>query len=297
MTVAACTNCGNLKLGALCDCPRCGSTGLDSELSILLSDHYLDERELAKIGKTISRIRSLQLDEEASYHLLSYFLARKWPKLLEYDLSGVDRDLQNKVEEWYRTHLRYLDGQEDSSLRISEVKKGRWALASTPESQAQDDEWQSTAWEIVLPASCLANSLEDLTVQAGVGNTKQQIAHWFKSLTHAPDYGRIEAEVAVLIGDAKDYTSQIEKYCNSVQNSWSDRTKQQAAYLRGLAQRLEETAAYAKRIVEHKSGTEPLIQLDYLRACQEFEFSLRMFRNLAEAVSHPRRISPDGSLH
>ncbi len=136
MTIAVCTNCGELKHGAWCACPGCESEGFDSEISILLSDHNLLEAELSQIGDAIRVIHDTGLDEEMRSHLLTYFLSRKWPKLLEYDIDAVEPELQKKLDALYRSKLSHLQGQEDPSLKVSPIRECTWTAASGTEFQA-----------------------------------------------------------------------------------------------------------------------------------------------------------------
>ena len=122
MTFAVCTNCGELKHGAWCTGPACGSEGLDGEISILLSDHNLHETELSHIGDAIRVIRKTGLDEEMRFHLLAYFLSRKWPKLLEYDINALEPELQKRLDVLYRSKLSQLEGQQDPGLKVSPIR-------------------------------------------------------------------------------------------------------------------------------------------------------------------------------
>ena len=93
MTVAVCMNCGEIKGGAFLACPVCKSEMLDYDVSLLLTDHNLTKNELQQIGKAIKVVHSTALDEETRVHLLGFYLSRKWPKLLEYDIDAIEHGL------------------------------------------------------------------------------------------------------------------------------------------------------------------------------------------------------------
>ncbi len=133
MTIAVCTNCGELKHGAWCTCPMCESEDLDGEVSILLSDHNLSEDELRRIGDAIHVIHDTGLDEEMRFHLLTYYLSRKWPKLLEYEIDVVEPQLQRKLEVTtvYVTHD--LTEAEEMADRIAVIQDGHVEQVATME--------------------------------------------------------------------------------------------------------------------------------------------------------------------
>ena len=139
MTVAICTNCGNLKQGAWCSCPRCDSDGLDGDVSLLLSDHNLSESELQQIGKAVQAIHHTNLDEDVRFHALVYFLSRKWPKLLEFDSEAVEPTLLKTLDELYRDRLKNIPGQTTPSLKVSPIRLQTWMKASGESYQIDDD--------------------------------------------------------------------------------------------------------------------------------------------------------------
>jgi hypothetical protein len=58
MTMAVCTNCGDIKWGALTRCTRCGfepTEETDVAKAMVLTDHFLSQEELERIG---SRLKS-----------------------------------------------------------------------------------------------------------------------------------------------------------------------------------------------------------------------------------------------
>jgi hypothetical protein len=265
---------------------------LDDEISILLSDHNLHEAELSQIGNAIRVIRNTGLDEEVRFHLLAYFLSRKWPKLLDYDINAVELELQKRLDVLYRAELSQLEGQEDPALKVSPIRKRTWAAASGTEFQAEEDTWQSEVRELLLNGMGVAREVVALKIQAGEGAVLQKLTHIIRTRIHGCDYRRLAARGTQLIGDVREYRRMVDEFCSRVRNGWSDRTKLQAAYFRGLGQRLEEMAELAKSIIEHKAGINNLIDLDFRRARQEFSQSYKMFIDLSYVVFDPKRIEP-----
>lgn len=295
MTVALCTNCGELKHGAWCACPNCNAEAFDGEISILLSDHNLSERELRQIGDAVRKIRSTGLDEETRFHVLLYFLSRKWPKLLEYDVDAAEPHVQRVLDTVYRSLLANIAGQEDPRLKVSPIRERTWTRAMGADLQREEDAWQSEARDVLMNGMNVAKRIVALGVAAGEGAVLQKFAHALRSLFQGCDYRRLAATAVELIGDAKEHRREVEAFCSRVKNGWSDRTKEQAAYFRGTCQRLEEMAERTKTIIEHKAGITVLIRIDFKRARQEFEQSYRTFLNLSYVVLEPSRIHPDGT--
>lgn len=294
MTIAVCTNCGKLKHGAWSTCPACESEGLDSEVSILLSDHNLLEAELSQIGDAIRVIHDTGLDEKMRFHLLTYFLSRKWPKLLEYDINAVEPELQKKLDALYRSRLSHLEGQEDPALKVSPIRERMWTATSGTEFQAEEDAWQSEVRGMLLNGMGIARQIVTLKIQAGEGAVLQRLTHTIRTIIHGCDYRTLAARATELIGDVREYRRTVNEFCSRVKNGWSDRTKEQAAYFRGVCQRLEEMAERSKTIIEHKAGIDSLIDVDFIRARQEFSHSYKTFVDLSYVVLDPARIKPDG---
>jgi len=295
MTVAVCTNCGELKHGAWCACPLCESDGLDGDISILLSDHHLSEDELRRIGAAIQVIHDTGLDEEKRFHLLTYFLSRKWPKLLEYNTDAVEPQFQKQLDDLYRSQLAGLSGQEEPDLKVSPVSQRTWTEPMGAAFQEEDDAWQEEVRGILLNGMEVAKMIVSLTVEAGEGAVLQRFTHFVRALFHGCDYQRLAGRATELVGDASEYRRAVNAFCATVKNGWSDRTKERAAYFRGLCQRLEEMANYAKIIIEHKAGINRMIALDVKRIRQEFSQSYSTFIDLSYVVLDPSRINPDGT--
>lgn len=297
MTVAVCTNCGELKYGAWCTCPVCKSDGLDGEVGILLSDHNLSEDELSRIGNAIHVIHDTELDDEIRFHLLTYYLARKWPKLLECDIDTVEPQLLKQLDTLYRSKLASLPGQEDPDLKVSPVRQHTWTTAMGAVFQQEDDAWQAEARDVLLNGMDVAKRIVSLMIEAGEGAVLQRLTHFVTTLFRGCDYRRLAGRSAELVGDASEYRRTVSVFCDRVKNGWCDRTKEQAAYFRGLCQRLEEMADRSKTIIEHKADINRLIDMDFKRVRQEFNQSYKTFIALSYVVLDPTRIKADGTCN
>ena len=132
MTVSLCTNCGSLKHGAWCKCPDCEASPFDGQASILLSDHNLTEEELRKLGKAVAAIRTTGHDEETRFHILMYFISRKWPKLLAIEIEALPEKLQETLESVYREHLQSLPGQDSPDVQSPPVAHSPGTCPSLP---------------------------------------------------------------------------------------------------------------------------------------------------------------------
>lgn len=110
MTSALCTNCGEFKMGAWTYCSACGSKGLNDDVSLALTDWYLTNDELQQIGKVGQLIFSIEYDEIMRLNLLVYYLSKKWPKLLTYDIDSLDNQIQKQIVDFYTNKLSGFQG-------------------------------------------------------------------------------------------------------------------------------------------------------------------------------------------
>ena len=290
MTVSLCTNCGSLKHGAWCVCPTCQVESFDADLSILLSDHYLTARELKDIGQAIGEIYSTDMDEDTRFMALLYFLARKWPKLSRFDIDELRQPLRDKLDTLYKERLQGLPEQESPDLELSPVLMSNWTRAMGDDLQAEENEWQQQVASVLRLGFRVAEQVVGLHIEMGEGAVLQKIRHLFQSLVERKNYGEMAARAEQLIGDAKQYQRNVDRFCTAVKNGWSGRTQQQAAYFRGTCQRLIEMAHYCNEIGKHKARVEPVIKLDLTRIRQQFKVSYRTFCDLARVVADPRKI-------
>lgn len=227
------------------------------------------------------------------FHLLTYYLSRKWPKLLEYEIDAVEPQLQRKLDTLYRSELAHLLGQEEPDLKVSPIRQHAWTTAMGAEFQEEDDAWQAEVRGILLNGMDVAKQIVSLKIEAGEGAVLQRITHCIRTLFQGCDYRRLVGNSTELVGDAREYQRTVNTFCSRVKNGWSDRTKEQAAYFRGLCQRLVEMAGCSKTIIEHKAGINLLIDIDFNRVRQEFSQSYKTFIALSYVVLNPSRINPD----
>jgi hypothetical protein len=68
MTWALCLNCGEVKFGAICPCPKCNvaSSG-DMNLDIAFSDHNMTKGTLEEFGQVVAAIHANSEDAELCF--------------------------------------------------------------------------------------------------------------------------------------------------------------------------------------------------------------------------------------
>jgi len=295
MTLAVCTNCGELKYGALCSCPSCKSQGLGFEISILLSDHNLYEHEMRHIGKAISIISQSGLSEDIRFHLLAYFLSRKWPKLMRYQIGDPESEDQKSLDVFYNTKLCDLIGQEAPSLRISPISKDSWTRQATQGFLVEDENWQLEVKSMVLEGLRIADDITTLLATIGEGSPATKLGFRIKGLFKTHDFRTLIANTIIFLGNAKEYSRKVDHFSSRIRNGWSERTKEQVGYFRGFCARLLEMAEECKTICEHKAGRNPLIKMEIERSLQQFKFSRKLALDLSRVVMNPSRINPNGT--
>lgn len=295
MTVSLCTNCGSLKHGAWCVCPTCNAESFDGEISILLSDHNLTDKELKQIGRAVAEIYGTDLDEETRFHALLYFLSRKWPKLIAYDIDQVEPSVKDALDAVYRERLVDMPSQESPDTKVPLGVQSHWTHATGKDFQADDEAWQAEVKPVLMEGFAVAKQVVVLHIEAGEGAVLQKIVHLLQCAVKPKSYRAMLGKVDQFIGDAKEYQRNVDRFCSAVKNGWSERTKEQAAYLRGTCHRLLEMADSTKKIIEHKAGANRLIGLDFRRVRQEFDRSYKAFIDVACVAGDPARIKPDGT--
>ena len=68
MTWALCFNCGEVKFGAICPCPKCEATSTgDMNLDIAFSDHNMTKESLEDFGKVVAAIHRESDDPELCF--------------------------------------------------------------------------------------------------------------------------------------------------------------------------------------------------------------------------------------
>jgi hypothetical protein len=96
MTWALCFNCGEVKFGAICPCPKCDvqSTG-DMNLDIAFSDHNMTKETLEDFGKVVSAIHSKSDDAELCFWTFIRYISLNHSSILGVDLKS---DLAQKCD-------------------------------------------------------------------------------------------------------------------------------------------------------------------------------------------------------
>ena len=128
MTLALCLNCGEVKFGAICPCPKCEveSTG-DMQLDIAFSDHHMGKDSLYELGAAIAAIHEESSDDELCFWTFIHYVSINHPSLLGVDLKpelkATCEDLLQRValpEVTLRPSLK-------EELRAQRAKSGkRW---------------------------------------------------------------------------------------------------------------------------------------------------------------------------
>lgn len=94
MMMALCFQCGSVKFGAICPCPRCGiaSTG-DMNLDIAFSDHHMSVETLGAFGKVVRSIREACEDDQLRFWSFIRFVS-----LHHGDILGVQMPAEQAAE-------------------------------------------------------------------------------------------------------------------------------------------------------------------------------------------------------
>jgi hypothetical protein len=96
MTWALCFNCGEIKFGAICPCPKCDvtSTG-DMNLDIAFSDHNLTKEALEDFGKVVAAIHAQSEDAELCFWTFIRYISINHSSILGVNL---DPDVAKKCD-------------------------------------------------------------------------------------------------------------------------------------------------------------------------------------------------------
>ncbi len=83
MTWALCLNCGEVKYGAICPCPRCkiNSSG-NFDMDIAFSDHLLARKTLEELGAVMATIQESTADEKLALWAFMVYVSDRWPDML-----------------------------------------------------------------------------------------------------------------------------------------------------------------------------------------------------------------------
>src|SRR3989442_9134470 len=101
MTMALCFNCGDIKFGAICPCPKCQvkSSG-DMGLDIAFSDHNYDVETLKEFGSVIRAIHSATDEPPTRFWAFIHYVSEHHPSILKVDLKP---EMQARVTEVLRS--------------------------------------------------------------------------------------------------------------------------------------------------------------------------------------------------
>ena len=88
MTMALCFNCGEIKFGAICACPKCkvSSTG-DMRLDIGFSDHHYKVETLKEFGGVIRAIHAASDDPATRFGAFIHYVSENHSSILKVDLA------------------------------------------------------------------------------------------------------------------------------------------------------------------------------------------------------------------
>lgn len=96
MTWALCLNCGEIKFGAICPCPKCNtaSTG-NMNLDIAFSDHRMAKETLEEFGQVVAAIHRASSDDELCFWTFIRYISLNHPSILGVNLQP---DVQEKSD-------------------------------------------------------------------------------------------------------------------------------------------------------------------------------------------------------
>ena len=99
MTWALCLNCGEVKFGAICPCPKCQvhSTG-DMQLDICFTDHNWERETLEELGAVIAAIQPSSDDPHQRYWAFLHYVSENHPEILRTPLQELRVDLPPKAQ-------------------------------------------------------------------------------------------------------------------------------------------------------------------------------------------------------
>ena len=110
MTLAICLRCGDRKVGALTQCPGCGSgPSGDLELDILFSDHQMSHGDLDHFSEVIRKINSATSGFPGSFRAFMVHVGTQYPELLTIVLPEEEVGKMEKVLEGLDLEVRDLE--------------------------------------------------------------------------------------------------------------------------------------------------------------------------------------------
>jgi hypothetical protein len=99
MTIALCLNCGEMKFGAICECPNCetSSTG-EFGLDIAFSDWSMSEEHLKEFGNVIAYFKNKTNDPDIAFLAFIRYVSENYSSIFYADISD---DFAQRVDEIY----------------------------------------------------------------------------------------------------------------------------------------------------------------------------------------------------
>lgn len=96
MTMALCFNCGDVKFGALCPCPKCqvASTG-NPQLDIAFSDHHYAKETLEEFGAIIRTMGAVIEDPDLRFKAFIHYVSDRHPEILTVNLEP---EVESRIE-------------------------------------------------------------------------------------------------------------------------------------------------------------------------------------------------------
>ena len=88
--MALCLNCGEVKFGAICPCPKCevSSTG-NVELDIVFSDHHIPEKSLKDLGKVVEHFSAKTDDTVVAFWSFIRYISENQQSILQADVPDA----------------------------------------------------------------------------------------------------------------------------------------------------------------------------------------------------------------
>lgn len=140
MTWALCLNCGEVKFGAICPCPKCqvSSTG-DMNLDIAFSDHRMSKQSLEEFGKVVTAIRAACSDDELCFWSFIRYVSTNHAEILGVNLEP---EMQLKCDQLLRQarvpEVTVHPPPREKSRRKGKSKSRWWPFGKSDVDQSEE---------------------------------------------------------------------------------------------------------------------------------------------------------------